>query len=661
MPQKIVFAIIMFLLLARAFPAERPDRIALSRIMNYAVKAASSDTVHTYSYLKYNIAVPRRNFIMYAIPGLLPIAKNKKREFMGEAVYRVALHESKIVSSEQVARASTIKHLKNGIPALVRYSVPSIYSPTLAGENILSPIWPDNRKYYHYTADILMNGQISINFKPRTDNTQLVHGKLWADYATGRIDSMYISGEYDMVRFSSRVIMSAGNSALYPTLVSAKSSFKFLGNHIDASYTATFGLKNTDSLADEQLIEAIRPVPLTETEQQLYAQVPKADTTHQSKKSSKNDRLWQNASDYLLDRIKANLGANQQGYVRISPLLNPLYMGYTPRKGFIYQTNIRMVYPFSGNSEITARFKSGYAFGEHQFYYKLPVRFDINKRHGLYVAAELGNNNPTTNSAVMRQIEKNNDFYNIETDKFARFSDNYATAYSGIDVISKLSLEIGMVAHHREALKKNKLLQLQQLQTHRSSAPYCEINWRPSGWDGPVMSLSYERGIKGLFKATYGYSKWETKAEYKIQQSRLQTVWMAVGAGCYTYKSRGSYFLYYSNFKDTDLPGGWDDELNGSFVLLPTNYYNYSDYYIRANASYESPLLILSSLPFTGKFIETERIYLSTIYAEKLQPYVEVGYAFRTRLFSMGAFCATLKGKFYSFGCKWGFELFRHW
>ena len=59
--------------------------------------------------------------------------------------------------------------------------------------------------------------------------------------------------------------------------------------------------------------------------------------------------------------------------------------------------------------------------------------------------------------------------------------------------------------------------------------------------------------------------------------------------------------------------------------------------------------------------METERLYVSALSVKHLCPYAEFGYGFTTRLFSLGLFVANKKWKFDGFGCKVGFELFRHW
>ena len=79
------------------------------------------------------------------------------------------------------------------------------------------------------------------------------------------------------------------------------------------------------------------------------------------------------------------------------------------------------------------------------------------------------------------------------------------------------------------------------------------------------------------------------------------------------------------------------------------------------NATYESPMLLLSWVPVIGYAIEKERFYLSTLKANKINNYIELGYGFTNRLFSMGCFVSFKKGQYDSFGCKLGFELFDGW
>ena len=95
--------------------------------------------------------------------------------------------------------------------------------------------------------------------------------------------------------------------------------------------------------------------------------------------------------------------------------------------------------------------------------------------------------------------------------------------------------------------------------------------------------------------------------------------------------------------------------------MLNANWYNASNFYVRANLTYESPLLVLSWLPWVGRVIEKERIYVSMLGVKYLCPYTEVGYSFTNRVFSMGIFTGFSQRHYEGIGVKFGFELFSKW
>ena len=194
---------------------------------------------------------------------------------------------------------------------------------------------------------------------------------------------------------------------------------------------------------------------------------------------------------------------------------------------------------------------------------------------------------------------------------------------------------------------------------YRSFAPVLTLKLRP--WQkGPLFVLDIERGIKGIWKSNIGFERWELDGVWKIPMRSLSLLNIRVGGGFYTDKST-SYFVDYANFRDNNIPGGWDDDWTGQFQLVDSKWYNESDYYVRTNLSYESPLLMATWLPLVGRYIETERIYLSGLLLSQKDPYTEVGYGLTNRYFSAGLFASFLGGKFWEFGGKISVELFRKW
>lgn len=58
-------------------------------------------------------------------------------------------------------------------------------------------------------------------------------------------------------------------------------------------------------------------------------------------KNFAKDILWDVIGDNVLNRISQGFGKQNQGYFRISPILNPLYMGYSERKGIVYKFDLK--------------------------------------------------------------------------------------------------------------------------------------------------------------------------------------------------------------------------------------------------------------------------------------------------------------------------------
>ena len=95
---------------------------------------------------------------------------------------------------------------------------------------------------------------------------------------------------------------------------------------------------------------------------------------------------------------------------------------------------------------------------------------------------------------------------------------------------------------------------------------------------------------KGILGSNMKYSRWEFDGQYIFNMTKLKSLSFRAGCGFYTSHSKNWYFLDYTNFRENNLPGGWNDEWTGEFELLNSNWYNASNYYVRTNVTYESPL-----------------------------------------------------------------------
>lgn len=657
----------------------RSDIELLERMFDFSKTAAAHVTPKSSSYIytRFFIDIKKKNPTLLLVPSVFAIANSGQRKYVGEAYSKMIIDGEGHSETQPLLRVTTVPHRGNTFQILQKYLTPKIYDETVIEDYILSPFNKTNKRFYKYRVTFLLNGTARVNFWPKRNNTQLVTGEADVNYYTGRVLNCSFMGEYDMVRFHLRFVMN-DNEENYnlPKESHLEAKFRFIGNKVNAKYVAYYDLPHllTDSIEKEEdfdKLNLVRPDTLSAAEKQLFNQLfenkRKQDSISaiKSMAKKKNNKLkhflWDTIGDNVLNRVKTNFGVNNQGYIRLNPILNPLYMGYDHRRGFTYKLDVRTNYIFNDNQEISARFKAGYAFKQKQFYFRLPISFYYNKQHNGYIRFEVVNGNHIRDGSVRKDIESENpDSTQFDYDLLNEFRLTEVRSVIAYDISDRFSFQIGSLFQRREAVNGIDFDRFGREKVYTSFAPLAEVQYRPWGWTGPIFTLDYDRAVKGFLKSNIGYERWEFNAEYIHHINKLQSLQMRFGAGLYTYKDHRAYFLNYENFRENNIPGGWNDDWTGEFELLRSDTYNSSDYYLRTNLTYETPLLVLSRIPFLGHYIEMERIYVSGLDVRNVHPYVEIGYGFTCRLFSIGLFVSNGHGN-RVIGATIGLELFRHW
>ena len=303
-----------------------------------------------------------------------------------------------------------------------------------------------------------------------------------------------------------------------------------------------------------------------------------------------------------------------------------------------------------------------FTFKQRQFYWNLPMEYTFDKSRNGLVRLEFGAGDRISNGLVAQHIL---DLEHITewtgSERIDEFKDSYTKAHVQYNFSDYFGMKVGMVFHRRSAVAKGVYRQRGLLTDYRSFSPLLELQYRPLGMNGPVITADYERGIKGVFKSDNNYERWEFDLSYIHPMPCMRYLSMRAGGGFYSTAIDTYNFVDYSNFRENNIPGGWNDDWSGDFELLSRKWYNTSKYYLRANVTYESPLLAISWIPFIGHFIEKERVYLGLLKTENLKHYEEIGYGFTNRIFSIVAFMALRDGRYDGFGMKFGFELFSNW
>ncbi len=652
------------------------DSLFMQRIFSYKrLNSADIDGISMNVYVRHNVQTLKKNKALILIPTMYALARKKNNEFLGESYSRITFHTFSDREEHRHLIVGTLPRNRNTLPTMTDMLTPDLYGVTLLNGHLLSPFHRDNRKFYRYGISRLPGNRRLVAFVPKTNNTQTVKGQAVVDYFTGRIESVELEGEYDMISFHINATM--GDKAprsLLPKTCDMEAVFHMTGNRIRANYHTEYGLPETlpDSLKDShsrELMDSLRPAPLTHHEQRLY-QTDDSLKAAQERLPKKERRknfvkhvLWDLIGDNLVNRIKGNFGPNDQGFFKIYPIIDPLSLSYSERKGFTYKVRLRGNYAFTPNQDLSLYFKGGYSFKQRQFYFRLPLKYEFDRRNNGFVELEIGNGNRITNSSVKQHLidEQREDSMRLENMEFDLFKDTYIKLKSNYDLSNRWSIGTGMTYHRRSAVDKKIFLEENQPATYHSFAPMVQMQFRPWAWQGPILTLNYEQGIKGIGKCNMAYGRLEGDAIWLKKLKRLRSFSMRAGAGIYTQKDDEAYFLDFENFRENNMPGGWGDDWTGDFQLLKRDQYNSSEYYFRTNLTYESPLFFLSHTPGLGKYIEMERIYISSLMAKDIHPYTELGYGFTNRLFTIGLFVATINGQYDGMGCRFSLELFRDW
>ena len=643
----------------------KKDTLVLELLFKYKdIHAKDVNGITENIYLRYSFQTKRRNPTLFLIPTMYTIAKGQ-REYIGETYGKITFNETGRYDIKRQIVSGSLPNYRKTMPILLNYIIPDLYNVCLFDEHILSPFNKTNRRFYRYRIKEMSHYEDYVSFRPRIQNTQLIRGSAVVDRRTGRIKKVNIRGEYDLLKFEINTDMGDGitNNPSLPVSSSTKSTFKFLGNNIIANFSVkigslTGGLPDSISnVSDIAVMDSIRPYPLNEFEKYIY-QINKASRTRRDtlkKSQTRNNKIKEIAWDIIGDHMLNSMGAEtSRASIRFSPLLNPLYLSYSHSRGLSYKIKMGARYSFSEKQNIIFTPYLGYNFKIKKLYFDTPLRFTYNTDKNAWV--ELAWRNSSVLDIIKNENSDSIDFSALNLDYF---DDEMLQIRHNISIGRMFNLTIGSIFHERTAVSKREFQLLGKPFVYRSFAPQLTVSFHPYP-SGPVFTANYERSLKGILKSNIEYERWELDTSFKKKLKGLRGYNIRVGGGFYTNKS-SNYFVDFSNFQENYLPNGWDDDWTGNFQLLNSQWYNASKYYIRANTSYESPLLLVTRLPLIGKYIETERIYVSALQIEHIKPYFEIGYGITNRYFSIGLFCSIINGSFNEFGSKFTFELFRKW
>ena len=571
-------------------------------------------------------------------------------------------------------------------------------------------------------ADVGGSRKYKITVIPKFKGTQLVNGYIWVSDEVWTIREVYFEGKFDMIEFKLRNIMGEeGNEEFLPVHLNLDINFRFMGNHLamKAEAWVKYDMVNfyqggerrksqkkhshdltefyeltsdsTSAITDYEKFKELRPIPLTDDEEFLYLKHRirngKIDWIFEEQANKpepkKSTVFWGQLGDMLISSYNVNLAG--LGSVRCSPLINPVMLDYSHTHGISYRQRFKFNKLFPNDRLLRIVPQVGYNFTKKELYVKGDMEFQYwpEKRGGLEVGA--GNGNRIYSSVVLDKLQSLPDssfnFKNMELDYF---KDIYLNVFHNLEPVNGLFIKAGVSMHWRHLMDKSKLMLNDFIQQagggilsnmdiradYNSFAPRLRIEWTPGmyyymngrrkmnvGSSFPTFILDYERGFKGIFNSNDEHERVEFDVQQKIKLNQIRTLSYRAGFGMFT-RMDNIYFVDFVNFKRSNIPEGWNDEIGGTFQLLDRQWYNSSRQYWRGHVAYESPFILLRPFNRWLGMIQQERLYGGILFMPHLNPYVELGYGIGTHIFDAGVFVSSINGKFDTVGFKFTFELF---
>ena len=665
-------------------------------------------------YIKGKMDIQKKNFILRYVPSMFRLQKGV-REYLLETYSDLHYTAPNIYDQKVKASQGTVRG-NRGLPGLLEYFSVNIYSASLLNdERLMSPLAKNGQKFYKYRIDSVMgdpnNLDYRIRFIPKTKSDQLVGGYMIVSSNVWSVREIRFSGRSELITFTCWIKMGevGKKDEFLPVRYDVEALFKFLGNKVDGSYTASLDYKSIElkekktrkkekkkynlsesfSLqcdtnaykTDASTFAILRPIPLADDEKKLYQDYQLRRDTVVSQKKTKSQAFWGTMGDLMLEDYKFNL--SNIGSVRFSPFINPLLFSYSGSNGLSYRQDFRYNRIFRGDKWLRIVPKLGYNFTRKEFYWSLNADFEYWPQKRGFFRLNVGNGNRIYSSKVLDELKAMPDsIFNFDLIHLDYFKDLYFNFFHSVEVTNGLDISVGFSAHKRTAVERSRFVITGDYpmpppefmdkfkNTYISFAPRIRVEWTPGLYyymNGkrkinlrsfyPTFSVDYERGIKDVFKSTGEYERIEFDLQHQIRLGLMRNIYYRFGFGAFTNQDE-LYFVDFVNFSRHNLPVGWNDEIGGVFQVLDGRWYNSSRRYVRGHFTYEAPFLILRHLMKYTRYVQNERLYISALSMPHLQPYLEVGYGIGTHVFDVGVFVSSENWKFSGIGCKFTFELF---
>ena len=656
-------------------------------------------------YVRQEVDIENKNLGLNFIPGMARF-DHDEHHYISELCYDVRFFKYAMPAIRRRASVTTHRHGSGEIERVLLFMNPNLFAEKILEEGYLSPLHPQNIKYYRYSADTLYddkNGCVKVLFVHRFDNIKLLESG-WVLLAPDcSVRAFSANGWDEQCTFSVHYVM--GNDSLQRNLatdVSLSVDYNFAGNKFEVNAEGRFlfdtvlpvadarqrvskyniAVASSEDLPDEKIddrigyVASMRKQPLSLADSLFYYEKGVFGALHEAKKnSSANDAvgwLW-DVGDRMISSHSLEWNG---GRVRVSPLINPSYLSYSTGRGLSYKMALNLTSATKRGEELSLRPMAGYNFKQGAFYWDVDGRYLYSPRRLGTVRIDVGSGNRTYSSEALNRIEKiAADSLNFEDLDLGYFRNFYVNISHSHEIANGIEL-LGGFNYHRRTLigSGGDRLEASGVGLKRryiQFAPHIRLTWHPGmyyyikgtrkvniGSRLPRFSFDIEQGVDGVLGSSGTYTRAELDVQYNFKINESDALFLRAGGGGFFY-TKNTYFVDYAFLRHNSLPVDRSDELDGVFQLLDSEWYNAANKYFRTNVTYLSPFFVLQRILPRVNFIKNERLYLNMLFISHLTPYSEFGYGVGTPYIDLGLFVCGKNHQFHKIGFRVNVSLFR--
>lgn len=644
------------------------------------------------------------------VPGMTRFDR-KERRYLTELFYDVHFLDFAVLAVRRKAGVTTHRHGSGEMERVIGFMIPDIFGDKLFEEGYLSPLHGNNSRFYNYSSSeqsgtgALNSNCHKISFKTKIDNIKLLNNGWILIDDSCNIREFYLEGWDEQCSFN--VLYRLGNKGLERNMVHTielSLKYNFAWNKLDVSATGVYdyelllpfvGSSHRNTYYDlssainssqyssvisdyEKYVEENRKMPLTASDSALYVEkgvIKNYDESVVPEKKNKNvvaDWLW-TFGDQMISSHSLNWDG---GNLKMSPIIKPSYLSYSSSRGLSYKMSLRFNHRLKNKKEFSLRPMAGYNFKQNAFYWDIDGRFMFDPLHLGNIIIDVGSGDRAYSSLALERIKNAvYDSLNFRNLNLNYFRDLYSKAGIQREIFNGFEIYFGTSYHKRKLIGTlDEHLEFEGISLKRryvQFAPNLRFTWQPKMYyyikDGvkvnigsrmPRFTLDVEQGIRGVMGATSVYTRAELDVQYNYRVNETDALYLRGGTGGYFY-TKDVYFADYAFLRHNNLPVDKSDELDGTFQLLDSEWYNAANKYLRFHATYESPFMLLQRMLPRVRFFKYERVYLNMLFISHLMPYCELGYGVETPYVDSGIFVGFENHEFNAFGYKFTISLFR--